>query len=225
LDKKRDILEEYGAILVKEETGEILSRELLDKLIEQEKKEENKRLLRKFYNEEDLNSQEIIIISNILNRGGIKLEEYDSFNDYCVTDTMAMFRLAKILGGEAFRHAFMLAQFVKGNNTLQTKNNKNLVTDESFAKAFDITVKKWQYIKKELIEHKVIKKLKFDGITMYKLNPLIIGRSMKISPCSYYAFREELKPVMNKFKVLYWDKKLLEEFGEEALNNNRKFKK
>ena len=40
---------------------------------------------------------------------------------------------------------------------------------------------------------------------------------MRITKCTYYAFRDQLKHEFENLKVLYWDRKLIEEFGVNIL--------
>ena len=222
--RKKDIFEEKNITVIDNETGEILDNKIINSIISQEKKEEIRNLLIKFQdNKNDLNSDEILTVSKILYRKGLNLDEYDSFESYFTCNTNLMLKTAKELKAITLQVFIKLTEFSNKSNTIQFNNHKNIVNDTDFAAKLNLDIRKWREIKKELLQYKAIRKLKFDAITMYKINPSLLGHSMKITLCSYYAFRDELKSNLNSLKILYWDKKLIEEFGIDALKTKKRF--
>jgi len=165
--RKKDIFEEKNITVIDNETGEILDNKIINSIISQEKKEEIRNLLIKFQdNKNDLNSDEILTVSKILYRKGLNLDEYDSFESYFTCNTNLMLKTAKELKAITLQVFIKLTEFSNKSNTIQFNNHKNIVNDTDFAAKLNLDIRKWREIKKELIQYKAIRKLKFDAITI-----------------------------------------------------------
>jgi len=164
---------------------------------------------------EELTSKEIedlVKHSSKLKMRNIK--EYDLFQEYYTGNKKKLIEAIDNLSDPAYKcFSALVLKYTSTENTLQYKNHVNIVKDKDISRILNISISKWYNIKKELIEFSAIRKVNFDGKTVIKINPTIIGHSMKITKCTYYAFRDQLTQEFGMLKSLYWDKLLVEEFG------------
>jgi len=172
---------------------------------------------------EKINSEEIeeLIKYNktILNKS--KLKEYESFDTYYTANKEKLNSCLDTLSDTAYKcFSKLVVRYTSSANTIQYKNNINIIKDKDIAKVLEITPRRWVDIKKELVAINAIKKIKLNNIAFYKINPTVIGHSMKITKCTYYAFRKELIKEFEPIKALYWDKLLIEEFGNDILKED-----
>ena len=165
-----------------------------------------------------MSSVEIEEAVELYSKKNLKLNEYNFFKEYYTTNKKKLSEALEILSDSAYKcFSKLIANYATSENTIQYDNNINIIKDKDFAKVLNISICKWYSIKKELIENNCIRKVEFDKRVLYKINPTIIGHSMRITKCTYYAFRSELIKEFDEIKRIYWDKKLIEEFGADII--------
>lgn len=222
MEKKKEFFGKIGCYDLK--TGEALEEEDLKKVMNEKNSWYYKNLIYKFYNSaHELDSKDIKIVASIINKG-LDLKKYEPFDLYSTTNSDLFNKAVNELSETAFCSFCKMLNFSNSKNTLQFKNNKNIVKDLDFIEILKISRTKWFDVKKELIDYGAIRKVKFDGKNLYKINPSIIGHSMDIDIITYYAFRDILSSMFDPMKTLYWDKQLIESCGSDIFYNRNKNK-
>ena len=216
-------------LIVSEKTGEMISRELFDKILKEEKQDEIKKLMWTLKNDPySLSTEEIKRIVSIRNSRAfnrVYLKNYEEFESYSTHNKDLIDSAVWSLGEEAFCCFVKLLKYSNSKNTLQFKNHVNIVTDEDFLSILKISKRKWSTAKKKLVEFGAIRKIKFNKHLMYKINPAIIGHSMEVDIMTYYAFRDVLSNIFDPIKTLYWDKYILESYGYDIFSLSASDKK
>ena len=211
-------------LIVSEKTGEMISRELFDKILKEEKQDEIRQLMWTLKNDPySLSTEEIKRIVNVRNSRALDrvyLKNYEEFESYSTHNKDLVDSAVWNLGEEAFCCFVKLLKYSNSKNTLQFKNHVNIVTDEDFLSILKISKRKWSTAKKKLIEFGAIRKIKFNKHLMYKINPAIIGHSMEVDVMTYYAFRDVLSNIFDPIKTLYWDKHTLESYGYDIFSTS-----
>jgi len=211
-------LDNIGYINLK--NGEMLTKEIVDSIKNEENKNKCKELFCKLENNPyELTSKEIEEIVKIKNKKLSIIKEYDFFEEYYTGNKKKLTEAAENLSDSAYKcFNLLILKWTSCENTIQYKNNRNIVKDKDIADVLNISPRKWSNIKKELLGFNAIRKVTFENKQLYKINPLLIGHSMKITKCTYYAFRDYLSSEFDPLKTLYWDKKLTEEFGDDIIS-------
>ena len=202
------------------ENGNEISTEVIKSIQKEEFVNRKKYLLYMLENKpEKLTSLEIEEGFKYTNKKLSMIKEYDFFEEYYTGNKKKLVDALKKLSDSTYKcFSVLIASYTSCENTIQFNNNVNIIKDKDFSKILEISLSKWYNIKKELINNKCIRKIDFDNKKLYKINPMIIGHSMKITKATYYAFRDSLIEEFDKLKTIYWDKKLIEEFGKDILN-------
>jgi len=208
------------------ETGEILNNgiEIVESIQKEERTKFYRDLFWKFENKPELLSiEEIELAVKVSNNYTLKdIKEFNNFEKHYTGNKVKLKETLEHLTDPAFKcFSSLVVNYTSTENTLQYKNHVNIVKDINIAEVLNISVNKWQRIKKELINISAIRKIKFQGKPIIKINPTIIGHSMKITKCTYYAFRDVLIDEFSKIKKIYWDKMLIEEFGIDIIESSR----
>lgn len=109
----------------------------------------------------------------------------------------------------------LLLNFVNTSYTIVYDNNVPIKTDETIAKVLNMPEITWKTHKRELIKHKIIKKINFDKQICYKISPCAYGFMREVGLGTYYAFRDEIKAqkMLDLAICLDYDSTLLFEFG------------
>ena len=220
--KKKMYLKETIGLYDKIDGSLISDSETMNKLLKEEKEITTKSLIYKFKNTPELlTNEEIKTLAKIKKKN---LESYENYDLYSTHDKELFDKAVNELTDISFCNFCKLLKYCNAANTLQYKNNVNIVKDTDFMEILKVSRSKWFDIKKELVQYGALRKIKFDGKPLYKVNPSIVGHSMKINLITYYAFRDVLIPKFDKIKILYWDRQLLEECGQAIFDNSNKDK-
>lgn len=210
--------------LVELRTGNMINEKPTD-VIKSIKKEDNRnKIMRLKYNFENdpnnLTTEEIEEALRINNMNVNSLKQYNDFILYYTGNKEKLLYTINVLSDQAFKCFYKLvAKYTSCENTIQfTGNSVNIVKDEKFSEVLEISTSKWSRVKKELVDNHCIRRITFNGNVLYKINPTIIGHSMKITKATYYAFRNQLIEDFEPYKVVYWDKQISEEFGQAVLD-------
>lgn len=109
----------------------------------------------------------------------------------------------------------LTTKYCSSTYTLLFNNNKHIEKDVDISKLLNITKNAWGFIKKELEELKLIKKINFNSKTYYKVNPLYIRKGKTITESTWFAFRDEIinSKSLPDIKIIYWDKILEQDYG------------
>jgi len=219
---KMDKVEHYD-----KDTGE----ELLQDVIESNMKDDfYKKVVHMKYmlenKPEELNTEEIEEAVKTVNGFTINdLKQYESFVSYYTANKDKLNEALDNLSDQAYKClSILVVRYTSCDNTIQFKNHVNIVKDAKFIDILSLSPSKWSRVKKELIEKGCIRRIKLDKKIIYKINPTVIGHSMRITKCTYYAFRNELAKEFELHKRVYWDKQILEEFGHDILDQAKKVK-
>lgn len=206
------------------ETGEEISQEILLNLSKEQNSYKIKRILQKAkMNPYSLSVEEIELLDKISSKkgnGGYGLEFYESFTERTTTNVERLYELAESMSPSAFIIGSKLLRYSSSEHTLQYKNHKNLDKDIDFCNILDINNRAWARAKKELEEHGVIRKIKFNKSIIYKINPSIFGFGMKIKDDTYFAFRDVLVKDFSLIKQIYWDKRIIGAYGVKILKDS-----
>lgn len=216
-------------LIVNDKTGEMISKEIYDEILKEERQDEAKYLMWTINRDPySLTTEEIKRVVNIINSRAfnkIHLKNYEQFEYYSTHNKELIDKSVWELGEEAFCCLIKLLKYSNSKNTLQFKNNVNITTDDDFLSILKISKRKWSTAKKKLIEYGAVRKIKFNKHIMYKINPAIIGHSMEVDIMTYYAFRDVLSVIFSPIKTLYWDKYILESYGSDIFANSPSDKK
>lgn len=201
-------------------TGEVINTELFKKQVNQNQKDEwinrKKYLDKKIQKEpENMTTEEIEELYKAHHKKNIAQDSaYDDFTNFSIHNKEIEEKITKKISSQAWlAFSHLKSGYSSIQNTLQFKNNRNITTNKQICKILDISRSTWNRVKADIEKFNLIRRIKFEGNVIWKVNPLIVGHSMRITATTYYAFRNEIKPTLPPIIGLYWDKKLIEEFG------------
>lgn len=213
--------------VVNKETGEILEVEQTEKIVNDyttTKWVTKKQRLEKKYmnNPDDMNLEEVEFLLETSNSEWA-VKQYESFELTTTMNREMEYEKCKSISDPAWSAFTLLkSKYTSMTNTLQFKNNRNIVNNKDIANILEISDSTWRRLRKELIKEKLIKQIEFDKKKLWKVNPLIVGHSMKITPDTYYAFRSDIIKTKSTMARLYWDNILKETYGIDIYNDSKK---
>lgn len=212
--------------LIDAETGEILEEKILLDLLEEDRKNFYIGIFHKYKNNPySLTVQEIELLVKVINSKNkafeIQLEKYEVFDNRVTVNIQAFSDTIESLSAGALKSFAKLLRYTSSSYTLQKDNHRNIVSDKDFYTLLEISERAWRDIKIELINKRAIRKIKFNGTNLYKINPTIVGLGMTITPDVYFAFRDVFVEVFkSQLKIIYWDKKILDAYGSKLFINS-----
>lgn len=198
-----------------EETGEILDKDIGIGILNEDRKSKLRELFYKIDNcPNELSVEQIQTLCSIMK---VDLKYLDNFSSYHIVNDFSMGNLFELnISMKAYYYFGLLTtKYCSSTYTLLFNNNKHIEKDVDISKLLNITKNAWGFIKKELEELKLIKKINFNNKTYYKVNPLYIRKGKTITESTWFAFRDEIinSKSLPDIKIIYWDKILEQDYG------------
>jgi len=197
------------------ETGEILSEDIVDAIKNEEKSNYYKQLFWKYKNNKnELSLSEIEELRGVIkkrelarqrNKKAVYLKYSDGF--YMVANNTE--DNLKQLSFEANGFLHLLGFNINKSGVIIYKNNKNIRSFEKLRLLLGVSERVWRRIKKELDEFNVIKKERVNNEIVLIVNPKYLGTSYEVTEYKFMVWHTYFKEYLDDIDYLY----LVKQFG------------
>lgn len=197
MSKKEDLIGYFN-----KQTGEELSKELVEKMEQEYNSVEIKKIFEKLNSDPNsLTLDELVILMKITKRNTkVKLD----FSEDSYFTIRKNNKLLMELDANTVKVVAVLSQMISHDGRIKYDNNRVLSKFEDVRLLFNMTKHTWNgKVKPELDKHSILKKEIVNGKRCLLLNPLFSVKDRTVTETMFLAFYEELKEHLHPLDFLY----------------------